>query len=126
MKKSIALAAILAVLGTSVFAATAPVKNGDNKTDEISFVQLKKDNGFGVKIDKESAGKAVIIVYDDSNNVIFKDVLSKGQSGEKSYLISSLETGDYTVEVVSKGQTVKKQMHVYEDGDAKSYFFYQN
>jgi trehalose-6-phosphatase len=59
MKKSIALAALLAVLGTSVFAATAPVKSGDNNTDEISFVQLKKDNGFGVKIDKETAGKAI-------------------------------------------------------------------
>ena len=34
-------------------------------------------------------------------------------------MVTSLETGDYTVEVVSKGQTVKKQMHVYEDGNAK-------
>ena len=125
MKKSIALGALLVVLGTSVFAAT-PVKSGDNGAkDEVSFVQLKKDNGFGVKIDKETAGKSVVIVYDDANNVIFKDLLSKGESGEKSYVISSLEAGDYTVEVVSKGQTVKKQMHVYEEGDAKSYFFYQ-
>jgi hypothetical protein len=124
MKKSIALAALLAVLGTSVFAATS-VKSGDSTTDEISFVQMKKDNAFGVKIDKESAGKAVVIVYDDAQNVIFKNVLSKGESGEKSYLITSLESGDYTVEVVSKGQTVKKHMHVYEDGEAKSYFFYQ-
>ena len=61
MKKSIALAALLAVLGTSVFAATS-VKNGDDSTDEISFVQLKKDNAFGVKIDKETTGKAVVIV----------------------------------------------------------------
>jgi len=125
MKKSIALAALLAVLGTSVFAAAPSKTDGSNKADGISFVQLKKDNAFGVKIDKETAGKAMVIVYDDASNVIFKDVLSKGQSGEKSYLISSLETGDYTVEVVSKGQTVKKHMHVYEDGDAKSYFFYQ-
>lgn len=125
MKKSIALAALLAVLGTSVFAATA-VKSGDGSTDEISFVQMKKDNAFGVKIDKETAGKAVVIVYDDEQNVIFKNVLSKGESGEKSYLITSLEAGDYTVEVASKAQTVKKHMHVYEDGDAKSYFFYQN
>jgi hypothetical protein len=124
MKKSIALAALLAVLGTSVFAATS-VKNGDNNTDEIAFVQLKKNDAFGVRIDKETAGKAVVIVYDDASNVIFKDVLSKGKNSEKSYLISSLETGDYTVEVVSKGQTVKKHMHVYEDGNAKSYFFYQ-
>src|SRR5579859_6478585 len=112
MKKSIALAALLAVLGTSVFAATT-VKSGDGSTDEISFVQMKEDNAFGVKIDKETAGKAVVIVYDDAQNVIFKNVLSKGESGEKSYLITSLEAGDYTVEVVSKGQTVKKQMHVY-------------
>ena len=125
MKKSIALAALLAVLGTSVFAATAPGKNADGTTDEISFVQMKKDNAFGVRIDKETAGKAVVIVYDEAQNVIFKNVLSKGESGEKSYLITSLEAGDYTVEVVSKGQTVKKHMHVYEDGDAKSYFFYQ-
>ena len=124
MKKSIALTALLAVLATSIFAAT-PAKSGGSNTDEISFVQMKKDNAFGVKIDKETAGKAVVIVYDDASNVIFKDVLSKGESGEKSYLITSLETGDYTVEVVSKGQTAKKHMHVYEDGDAKSYFFYQ-
>jgi peptidoglycan hydrolase CwlO-like protein len=126
MKKSITLAALLLALGTSVFAATT-VKAADNGAkDEISFVQLKNENGFGVKIDKETAGKSVVIVYDNDSNVIFKDVLSKGESGEKSYMITSLETGDYTVEVVSKGQTVKKQMHVYEDGDAKSYFFYQN
>jgi len=58
MKKSIALAALLVALGTSVFAATT-VKTGDKSTDEISFVQLKTDNGFGVKIDKETAGKSV-------------------------------------------------------------------
>lgn len=125
MKKSIALTALIAVLGTSVFAATAPAKSGDKSADEIAFVQSKKDNAFGVKIGKETAGKAVVIVYDDASNAIFKDVLSKGESGQKSYLISSLESGDYTVEVVSKGQTVKKHMHVYEDGNAKSYFFYQ-
>jgi hypothetical protein len=125
MKKSIALTALIAVVGTSVFAATAPAKSSDKSADEIAFVQSKKDNAFGVKIQKETAGKAVIIVYDDASNVIFKDVLSKGESGQKRYLISSLEDGDYTVEVVSKGQTVKKHMHVYEEGNAKSYFFYQ-
>jgi len=126
MKKSIALAALLAVLGTSVFAATVPVKTDNKVTDEVTFVQQKKDDAFGVTIAKETAGKAIVIIYDDAHNVIFKDVLSKGNSAGKSYIISSLETGDYTVEVVSKDQTVKKQMHVYEDGDEKSYFFYQN
>ena len=125
MKKSITLAALLVALGTSVFAATS-VKSGDNGAkDEISFVQLKQDNGFGVQITKENTSKATVIVYDNDHNVIFKDLLSKEASGQKGYLVTSLETGDYTVEVVSNGQSVKKQMHVYEDGDAKSYFFYQ-
>ena len=125
MKKSITLAALLVILGTSVFAATS-VKSGDNGAkDEISFVQLKHDNGFGVQITKENSSKAIVIVYDNDNNVIFKDLLSKEASGQKGYLVTSLETGDYTVEVVSNGQSVKKQMHVYEDGKAKSYFFYQ-
>ena len=127
MKKSITLAALLLALGTSVFAATT-VKAGDNGTkDEISFVPLKTDDGFGVKIDKETAGKSYVIIYDTNSNVIFKDVLSKGESAIKGYVITSLETGDYTVEVASKGQSVKKQMHVYQqDSDSKSYFFYQN
>lgn len=123
MKKSIALAALLLVIGTSVFAA-APAKS-TGSLDEISFIPLKSDAGFGVQIEKETAGKSVVIVYDNDGNVIFKDLLSKGASGTKGYLISSLEYGDYTVEVVSNKQTVKKQLHVYDDGTAKSYFFMQ-
>ena len=126
MKKSITLAALLIALGTSVFAATA-AKSKDNSAEETaSFVQLKSENGFGVQVNKETAGKSIVIVYDNDKNVIFKDMVSKNATGQKNYMITSLETGDYTVEVVSNGQSQKKQMHVYEDGDAKSYFFYQN
>jgi hypothetical protein len=125
MKKSITLAALLLVIGTSVFAAAPKTKKSDAK-DQIAFVQLKSDNAFGVAIDKVTAGKSTVIVYDNEHNVIFKDLLSKGESGTKGYLVSSLETGDYTVEVVSKGQSVKKQMHVYDDGEAIAYFFYQD
>jgi len=124
MKKSITLAALLLVIGTSVFAA-APAKSTRNSKDEISFVPLKSDNGFGVQIEKESAGKSIVIVSDNSGEVIFKDLLSKGASGTKGYIISSLDYGDYTVEVVSNKQIVKKQLHVYDDGAAKSYFFMQ-
>jgi hypothetical protein len=124
MKKSITLAALLLVIGTSVFAA-APTRTGNNLQDEISFVPLKSDNGFGVRIDKEVAGKSIVIVYDKEGNVLFKDLLSKGASGTKGYLIDNLDYGDYTVEVYSKSQTVKKQLHIYDDGQAKSYFFMQ-
>src|ERR1700744_1338069 len=124
MKKSIALAALLLVIGTSVFAAASAKSTGSQ--DEISFVPLKSDNGFGIQIEKETAGKSIVIVYDNNGDVIFKDLLSKGASGTRGYIISSLEYGDYTVEVVSNKQTVKKQMHVYDDGTAKSFFFYQD
>jgi hypothetical protein len=124
MKKSIALAALLLVIGTSVFAA-APAKSTGSSQDEISFVPLKSDAGFGVQIEKETAGKSIVIISDNDGNVIFKDLLSKGASGTKGYIISSLEYGDYTVEVVSNKQTVKKQLHVYDDGTAKSFFFMQ-
>jgi hypothetical protein len=126
MKKSITVAALLLLIGTSVFAAAPAKTKGDDTKDGISFVQLKSEKGFGVMIDKETAGKSIVIIYDDERNVIFKDLLSKGASGIKGYIVSSLESGDYTVEVVSKGQSVKKQMHIYDDGQAKSYFFYQD
>ena len=124
MKKSIALGALLVVLGTSVFAAT-PKTGGDKKAEELSFVQLNKDNGFGVRVDKQEAGKSFIMIYDADHNLIYKDMVSKEATAEKGYVITSLEAGDYTVEAFSKGQSVTKHMHVYEDGVSKSYFFYQ-
>ncbi|MGZ3767613.1 MAG: hypothetical protein ACXVB0_10025 [Mucilaginibacter sp.] len=127
MKKSIALAALLLALGTSVFAA-APAKVKGHKghsNGQITFVPLKSDKGFGVKIDKEESGKSIVIVYDNEKNVVFKDLLSKGTSAEKGYVVTGLEDGDYTVEVFTGSQDVKKQLHVYDDGQAKSYVFIQ-
>ena len=125
MKKSITLAALLLVIGTSVFAAAPGKLTGSGSQDEIAFVQLNTDDGFGVRIDKEVAGKAFVIISDNEGNVLFKDVLSKGASNTKAYLINNLDYGDYTVEVYSKDQVVKKQLHIYDDGQAKSFFFMQ-
>ncbi|HVV56320.1 MAG TPA: hypothetical protein VHC47_13390 [Mucilaginibacter sp.] len=121
MKKSIALAALLLGLGTSVFAF--PKKPGAEKAEApVSFSSLEKDNGFGVKVGAE---KSVMIVYDSNNNVIFKDLITKGLPTEKGYVITGLENGDYTVEVASGKSAVKKQLHVYNDGMQKSYIFIQ-
>jgi hypothetical protein len=125
MKKSITLAALLLVIGTSVFAASPAKITSNDLQDEVYFAPLKNDNGFAVQINKETASKSIVIVYDNEHNVIFKDLLSKEASAQKGYLISSLDYGDYTVEIVSDGQSVKKTMHVYDDGQAKSYFFFQ-
>ena len=124
MKKSITLAALLLALGTSVFAAPGKPKHHGIE-NEVAFVPLKTDDGFGVMVDKPTPGKTVLIVYDNDHNVIYKDLLSKNAQGAKEYSVSSLENGDYTVEIVTDKQSEKKQMHVYEDGQEKSYIFLQ-
>ena len=125
MKKSITLAALLLVMGTSVFAATSAKSDVKKSSSEITFAPLSADRGFSVKVNKEEAGKSVVLIYDQDQNVMFKDLLTKGSSAEKGYVITDLDNGDYTVEVTSNNQTVKKQMHVYNEGDNKSYFFYE-
>lgn len=122
MKKSITLVALLLALGTSVF-ATVPAVDNSSKSNEISFSSLPADKGFAVKVNKEEAGKSLVIIYDQDSNVIFKDLLSKGTDGQKGYIVNSLENGDYTVEVVSNKKTVTRQLHVYDEGQKKSYIF---
>ena len=118
MKKTIAIAALILGLGISAYAAPkAP------KTDAgVSFTSLKNDKGFGVKV---AAEKSVVIFYDANGEVIFKDRLSNGLPTEKGYNISALSNGDYKVEVKTETGAVTKRIHVYEDGGAKSYFFFQ-
>ena len=123
MKKSITLAALLVALGTSVF-AFAPSKASAQTSDEtVSFASTKNDNGFTVKVGGE---KSVVIVYNQDGEVIFKDAVSKGLPAEKGYIISDLDYGTYTVEVKTEKGDVKKEMHVYDDGQNKSYFFMQD
>ena len=76
-------------------------------------------------VDKPTPGKSVLIVYDNDYNVVYKDLVSKNAKGAKEYNVSSLADGDYTVELVTDKQSEKKQMHVYQDGQEKSYIFLQ-
>lgn len=118
MKKTIAIAALILGIGTSVFAAPKATKADAG----VSFTSLKNDKGFGVKV---AAEKSVIIFYDNEHNVIFKDLVSKGLPAEKGYNISALDNGDYKVEVKTESGSVSKRIHVYEVDGAKSYFFFQ-
>ena len=120
MKKIIILATLVLGLGSSVFAATPAKSSSDDKA--VSFGNLSDRPGFAVKVDAE---KSVVIIYDKDHNVIFKDKISKGLPTEKGYVISRLDYGDYTVEVKTETADVVKQMHVYDDGDHKDYFFMQ-
>ncbi|HZX59624.1 MAG TPA: hypothetical protein VFE54_12895 [Mucilaginibacter sp.] len=119
MKKTIALAALILGLGTSVFAAV-PAKLKAPKAEKVSFTSLKDDKGFGVSVE---AGKSIVMFYDANNNVIFKDLLSKGGAAVKGYVVTGLEDGDYTVEVAANKSVVTKHIHVYDEGQKKSYIF---
>lgn len=122
MKKTIAIAALILGIGTSVFAATSAKPNVVKDDASVSFGTLTDNLGFSVKVGAE---KSIVIVYDQDHNVIFKDAISKGLPTEKGYNIKHLAYGDYTVEVKTETVDVVKQMHVYDDGTSKDYFFMQ-
>jgi len=121
MKKSINLFVLLLLLGTSAFAAIpAKFKNHNAKlSDKVSFIPLRLKTGFAVMVDKQEPGKSTVIIYDDDQNVVFKDLLTKETKGEKKYILSQLDDGDYTVEVYSKNHDIKRQFSVYSKGERK-------
>ncbi|MEO6978635.1 MAG: hypothetical protein ABI113_09665, partial [Mucilaginibacter sp.] len=58
-------------------------------------------------------------IYDQDKNVLRKDVLTA--NGSKGYVLSSLENGNYTMEVTTAGQVVKKNIHVYNEDQTKTF-----
>ena len=121
MKKTLTIAALILMAGTSVFATPGKSK-APKANNTVSFTEPAKDNTFSVKV---AAEKSVVIIYDQDGNAFFKDLVSKGLPTEKSYDVSNLENGDYTVEIKSEKSDIKKQMHVYDNGQGKSYLFIQ-
>jgi len=121
MKKTFIIATLVLAATTSVFAA--PGKSKASKANNtVSFIEPSKENTFAVKV---AAEKAVVIIYDQDGNAIYKDLVTKGLPTEKSYNVSNLELGDYTVEIKSEKSDIKKQMHIYDNGEGKSYLFIQ-
>jgi hypothetical protein len=124
MKKTIQVFAVLLFLTSCLFAAV-PVKairpNDQPKNDMITFSTLPTRNGIAVKFKKGAAGQAVVIIYDNDKNVLRKDILSNAKALGKGYVLTSLENGDYTVEVTFNKQVMTKAIHVYMEGQAKTF-----
>lgn len=121
MKTSIKFTALLLLAGASVFAAVPAKAAIPPKLDAVTFSSLPALNGLAIKAEK-TTGKATIIISDQDGNVLRKDALSNKKGMEKDYILTKLDEGDYTIEVVSKGKSVKQDIHVYTDGKEK-YFF---
>jgi len=124
MKKSTKVFMVLLLFSTSLF-AVVPAKfsgyNNQPKSETIMFSTLPSKNGIEVKFKKGSTGKAIVIIYDSGKNVLRKDVLSDAKSLEKGYILTSLDNGDYTVEVTLGKEVVKKAIHVYMEGQVKTF-----
>ena len=124
MKNTIKLTALFLLASTGLFAATT-VKTistvAPAAKDEITFSSLPSERGVDVKVEKNAPGKAIIMIYDKDGNVLRKDVLSAKKGMEKAYILNQLENGDYTIEVTSNKQVVKKDIHVYDEGNTKMF-----
>lgn len=124
MKKSIKLFSVVLLLSINPFAgvhAKAIRSNYLQKTDVITFSSLPSRKGIEVKFKKGTPGKAIVIIYDSYNSVLRKDILSSAKSLEKGYILTSLDNGDYTVEVTFNKQVMKKSIHVYNEGQVKTF-----
>jgi hypothetical protein len=124
MKKSTKVFMVLFLLSTSLFAAVPPkateYKN-QPKSETIMFFTLPSKNGIEVRFKKGVTGKAIVIIYDSGKNVLRKDVLSDKKSLEKGYILTSLDNGDYTVQVTLGKLVIEKAIHVYMEGQDKTF-----
>jgi hypothetical protein len=123
MKKPIGLLLVLVLLSTNLFAAT-PAKitmNKKGQSDAITFATLPSRKGVSVTFKKGTKGKAVVIIYDSHNTPLRKDILSDPKSLEKGYVVTSLEDGDYTIEVTLNKTVMKKNIHVYMEDQVKTF-----
>jgi hypothetical protein len=123
MKNSIKLTALLVLASVSVFAANpSKIKASAAKSKSIvTFASLPSNKGVEVKVQSNEPAKAAVIIYDTDKNVVFKDVMSSSKSMEKGYVFNQLENGDYIIEVTSNHQTVKKNIHVYDEYKTKAF-----
>jgi hypothetical protein len=127
MKASIKLTALFLLASTGLFAAT-PSKTkaaAVPSKDVITFSTLPSHKGVDIKVDRAEAGKAIVMIYDQDMNVIFKDVLPADKAMEKGYILNQLDNGDYTIEVTSNKQVVKKDVHIYNEYKTKTFLVNQ-
>lgn len=115
MKASIKLTALLLLAATGVFAAT-PVKSAKADVPAVTISSLASNKGIAVKA---ANAKSIVMIYDQDKNVLRKDVLASNAS--KGYILNNLENGNYTLEVISNNQTVKKNIHVYNEDKTKTF-----
>jgi hypothetical protein len=87
---------------------------------------MRKDLRVGISVERSEKGKSFVKITDKNRNVVFEDYLTTKLTVEKAYNISELEIGDYTISVTSNGVVQKRVIHVYQEGNHKTYFFFED
>jgi hypothetical protein len=123
MKHSIKLLAAGLLLSTGLFAAV-PAKPTNHNTSSINkavtFKQLPTKKGIEIKVNDPATEKATVLIYDWNNDIVWKERLSAKKGLDKDFVLSQLDNGNYTVEVmVDKQMVAKKTAHVYYRGNSK-------
>jgi hypothetical protein len=119
MKNSIKLTALFLLATTGLFAAV-PAKTLKTDVPSATISTLALHKGIAVKA---AGAKSIVMIYDQDKNVLRKDVLARNTS--KGYVLNALENGDYTMEITSNKKTVKKNIHVYNEGQTKTFIVQQ-
>jgi len=124
MKKTIKLAALV-LLASATFATVASAKGTPSADDQITFSSLPSQRGVEIKVNSTTPSKAIVMVYDANNNVIFKDAMPAYKAMQKGYILDQLENGDYTIVVSENKSVVKKEVHVYDENNARTFIVKQ-
>ncbi len=118
MKKSIKLCAILSLVSVFIAGIGGAQPKAINSItppkNVVIFSSLQSNGGVGVKIEKNTPGKAVVIISDEYGNVLFKQVLSTGKEIEKDYILNKLDNGNYTIAVTSNKKVMEKNIRVHD------------
>ncbi|MDR6945196.1 hypothetical protein [Mucilaginibacter pocheonensis] len=125
MKNSIKLSALFLLLSFGAFAAK-PVKAKEDPAkskDVITLSAMKENRGVYVNVLKAGSRKPYVLVYDRDSNMLLKDVLPNKPEVTKGYVLTNLDNGNYTIMVISNNEVVRKQVHVYEEYNQKTFFF---
>lgn len=128
MKTTIKTAIIFsafALLSTGAFASNKMM--ADTTANDVSATVSYYDDTFGidVNIDKATEGDKVVTIYDAAGEVILTDKFeAESASIKKSYLMTGIAEGSYTIEVKTGTEVVKHSIQLSaEEDDATSFAF---
>jgi hypothetical protein len=116
--KTITLLAAFALLTTGAFAA-GKVKKDTTTTDVRAWASLNyfaNSCGIDVTIEKATPGNSTLTIYDGDGDVLLTDSLVlNAETVQKSYLLTNIADGDYTIEITSNNNVVEKTIELRSD-----------